>query len=110
MIAKEAALAVDIRTERKDMNVLTYTEARAGFKQALDDVCDSHTPTIITRQRGSHAVLMSLDDYNSMEETLYLLRSPVNANRLMESIAQLKAGKAKPRELLSNAPEDQEQD
>ena len=92
------------------MNVLTYTEARAGFKQALDDVCDSHTPTIITRQRGSHAVLISLEDYNSMEETLYLLRSPVNANRLMESIAQLKAGKAKPRELLSNAPEDQEQD
>jgi antitoxin YefM len=76
----------------------------------LDDVCDSHTPTIITRQRGSHAVLISLEDYNSMEETLYLLRSPVNANRLMESIAQLKAGKAKPRGLLSNEPEDQEQD
>ena len=91
------------------MNVLTYTEARASFKQALDDVCDSHTPTIITRQRGSHAVLISLDDYNSMEETLYLLRSPTNANRLMESIAQLKAGKARPRELLSNEPEEQEQ-
>ncbi len=79
-----------MRPEREEMNVLTVTEAQAGLKQVLDDVCASHTPTMITRRRGPHAVLMSLDDYRSMEETLYLLRSPTNANRLMESIAQLR--------------------
>jgi len=84
------------------MNVLTYSEARASFKQAMDDVCRHHAPTVITRQRGEHVVMMSLADFNSMEETMYLLSSPANAQRLMASIAQVKAGKAKIRELLAH--------
>lgn len=84
------------------MNVLTYTEARASFKQTMDDVCRHHEPTVITRQRGEHVVMMSLADFNSMEETMYLLSSPANAQRLMASIAQVKAGKAKIRELLAH--------
>lgn len=84
------------------MNVLTYTEARASFKQTMDDVCRHHEPTVITRQRGEHVVMMSLADFNSMEETMYLLSSPANAQRLMASIAQVKAGKAKIRELLTH--------
>lgn len=92
------------------MNVLTYSEARAGFKQAMDDVCRDHEPTVITRQRGDHVVMMSLDDFNSMEETMYLLGNPKNAQRLMESIAQVKAGKSRQRELLTNEhKENQEQ-
>lgn len=81
------------------MNVLTYSEVRASFKQVMDDVCVHHEPTVITRQRGEHVVMMSLEDYNSMQETVYLLSSPKNAQRLMESMAQIKAGTAKMREL-----------
>ncbi|CAB3905783.1 type II toxin-antitoxin system Phd/YefM family antitoxin [Achromobacter deleyi] len=94
------------------MNVLTFSEARASFKQALDSVCKDHEPTIITRQRGEHVVMMSLDDYNSMQETLHLLGSPVNAERLRQSIAEFKAGKTFNRGLLENestAQEGQEQ-
>ena len=91
------------------MNVLTYSEARASFKQAMDEVCANHEPTVITRQRGEHVVLMSLDDYNSIQETLHLLRSPANAMRLQESIAQLKSGKAKSRALLTDEQQDKEQ-
>lgn len=90
------------------MNVMTYSEARASFKQAMDDVCRHHDPTVITRQRGDHVVLMSLEDYNSMEETMYLLGNPVNAERLMRGVEQVKAGKTKIRELASNGkPESQ---
>lgn len=81
------------------MNVLTYTEARASFKQAMDNVCRDHEPTVITRQRGEHVVMLSLEDFNSMQETIYLLSSPKNAQRLYESIAQIKAGTAKIREI-----------
>lgn len=85
-----------------NMNVLTFSEARASFKQAMDDVCVHHEPTVITRQRGAHVVMMSLEDYNSMVETMHLLGNAKNATRLMESIAQLKAGHAQFRELLGN--------
>lgn len=88
------------------MNVLTYTEARASFKDAMDDVCKHHEPTVITRQRGGHAVLMSLEDYNSTQETLHLLSSPRNAQRLMESIEQLKAGSVKERDLITNGKQE----
>ncbi len=84
------------------MNVLTFSEARASFKQALDSVCKDHEPTVITRQRGEHVVMMSLDDYNSMQETLHLLGSPANAERLRRSIAEFKAGKTVKRGLLEN--------
>ncbi len=84
------------------MNVMTYSEARASFKQAMDDVCKHHDPTVITRQRGDHVVMMSLEDYNSMEETMYLLGNPANAERLMRGVEQVKAGKTKIRELASN--------
>ncbi|MGB1012126.1 MAG: type II toxin-antitoxin system Phd/YefM family antitoxin [Thiolinea sp.] len=84
------------------MNVMTYSEARASFKQAMDDVCRHHDPTVITRQRGDHVVMMSLEDYNSMEETIYLLSNPANAERLMRGVEQVKAGKAKVRELTQN--------
>jgi antitoxin YefM len=66
----------------------------------MDNVCVHHEPTVITRQRGEHVVMMSLEDYNSLQETLYLLSTPKNAQRLMESMAQIKAGKTKIRELI----------
>ena len=68
----------------------------------MDDVCKDHNPTLITRVNGEHVVMLSLADFNSMEETMYLLSSPKNADRLMESIAQLKAGRVQTRELIRN--------
>ena len=84
------------------MNILTFSEARASLKTVMDDVCKDHTPTIVTRVSGEHVVMLSLADFNSIEETMYLLGSANNASRLMESIAQLKAGKAQQRDLIGN--------
>lgn len=81
------------------MNVITYSEARTALKTVMDDVCRDHTPAVVTRVNGEHVVMLSLADYNSMEETLHLLGSANNARRLMESMAQLKAGKVRQREL-----------
>jgi antitoxin YefM len=82
------------------MNVLTFSEARASLKSVMDDVCSDHAPTVITRVNGEHVVMLSLADFNSMQETMYLLGSAKNASRLMESVAQIKAGRAKSRELI----------
>lgn len=84
------------------MNILTFSEARASLKNVMDDVCNDHTPTVITRVNGEHVVMLSLSDFNSIQETMYLLSSAKNASRLMESVAQIKAGKAQPRELIRN--------
>lgn len=81
------------------MNTITYTSARSKLAQTMDKVCDDHAPVIITRKAARSVVMMSLDDYEALEETAYLLRSPKNARRLLESIAQLEAGKGTKREL-----------
>ncbi|HET8598460.1 MAG TPA: type II toxin-antitoxin system Phd/YefM family antitoxin [Castellaniella sp.] len=92
------------------MQVLTFTEARAGLKQAMDDVCDNHQPTVITRQRGDHVVMLSLADFNSIEETLYLLSSPENAERLGDAIRQVNTGRTHVRSLMSHdEPQAEEQ-
>ena len=59
----------------------------------MDPVKEGHEAIIITRQNGSSAVLMSLEDYNAWQETAYLLSSPANAKRLLESIAEANAGR-----------------
>ncbi|MFT0211433.1 type II toxin-antitoxin system Phd/YefM family antitoxin [Pseudomonas sp. F1_0610] len=74
------------------MNIVTFSEARASLKAAMDQVCEQHTPTVITRQRGQHVVMLSLDDFNSMQETLHLMSSPHNASRLLDSLAQARSG------------------
>jgi antitoxin YefM len=84
------------------MNILTFSQARAGLKTVMDDVCKDHSPTVITRVNGEHVVILSLSDFNSIEETMHLLSSAKNAGRLMESIAQLRAGRARSRELIRN--------
>ena len=85
--------------ERNAMNTITYTSARSNLAQTMDKVCDDHAPVIITRKAAKPVVMMSLDDYEALEETAYLLRSPKNARRLLESIVQLEADKGKEREL-----------
>ena len=81
------------------MNTITYTSARSNLAQTMDKVCDDHAPVIITRKAAKPVVMTSLDDYEALEETAYLLRSPKNARRLLESIVQLEADKGTEREL-----------
>ncbi|HEX4966815.1 MAG TPA: type II toxin-antitoxin system prevent-host-death family antitoxin [Thermoanaerobaculia bacterium] len=82
------------------MDSISYTSARANLTKTMDHVCASHEPLIITRSGQASVVMLSLEDYNSLEETAYLLRSPKNAKRLIESIASLERGQGTERELI----------
>jgi antitoxin YefM len=72
------------------MRAITYTAARESLASTMDRVCVDHDPVIITRNRDQAVVMISLEDYESLEETAYLLRSPANARRLLDSISDLK--------------------
>lgn len=74
------------------MEIVTYSETRANLKAIMDRAVNDHTPIAITRQRGKPVVMIDLDDWNAIQETMYLLSSPNNAKRLMESIADADAG------------------
>ncbi len=82
------------------MRVVSFTEARNSLKAILDTVVNDADTTIITRRNAEDAVIMSLDYYNSLMETVHLLRSPANAEHLNRSIAQFKAGKVTQRDLI----------
>jgi antitoxin YefM len=71
------------------MEIVTYSETRANLKAIMDRAVNDHTPIAITRQRGKPVVMIDLDDWNAIQETMYLLSTPNNAKRLMESIAEL---------------------
>ena len=75
------------------MDAITYTAVRKNLAKTIDRVNEDHAPVMITRQNGSAVVLMSLDDFNAYEETSYLMRSPVNAARLIKAIAEVAEGK-----------------
>lgn len=81
------------------MKAITYTEAREKLASTIKSVCEDHAPVIVTKRRDTAVVIMSLDDYESLVETSYLLRSPKNAIRLFESIKELEEGKGKERAL-----------
>lgn len=81
------------RTERElDMKVLTITDVRKNFAAVVDSVIDDAEECIIPRGAGKAVVIVSLDEWNAMKETLHVLGSPSNARRLLESIAQADAG------------------
>nr|CAA6816554.1 MAG: YefM protein (antitoxin to YoeB) [uncultured Thiotrichaceae bacterium] len=82
------------------MNAISYTTARANLASTMAGVCNDHSPIIITRKSEAPVVMMSLEDYNAMEETSYLLRSPANARRLLESIAELETSGGTEKELI----------
>jgi antitoxin YefM len=74
------------------MEIVTYSETRANLKAIMDRVVNDHTPVAITRQRGKPVVMVDLDDWNAMQETMYLLSTPNNAQRLVSAIANAEAG------------------
>lgn len=84
------------------MRVISFSEARKHLKSVLDTVNDDANATIVTRRDADDAVVMSLDYYNSLMETVYLLKSPANAAHLAKSIAQYQAGKTAVRDLIDN--------
>ena len=82
------------------MDAIPYSRARSQLAKMMEKVCDDHAPVIITRKNQRSVVLLSLEDYQALEETAYLLRSPKNARRLLESVAELESGGGKERELV----------
>lgn len=85
------------------MKVITYTAAREGLASEMDRVCRDRAPVVITRNRDQAVVMMSLDDYEELEETAHLLRSPANARRLLAAIQSLEAGKGKAKRIAMDA-------
>jgi antitoxin YefM len=82
------------------MKTLSSTELRANLSAVMDQVSDDHEPVIVTRARGKPVVMVSLEDWASMDETTYLLSSPENARRLREAIKGLNEGKGVARDLI----------
>jgi len=81
------------------MDAITYTTARANLADTMNRVCDDHEPLIITRNGQQAVVMMSLEDFNALEETAYLLRSPKNARRLLDAMTELQERRGKERRL-----------
>ncbi|SER94808.1 type II toxin-antitoxin system Phd/YefM family antitoxin [Corynebacterium cystitidis] len=82
------------------MKTISFTESRNNYAAVMDSVIDDREPVVITRTGRDPVVMIALDDYNSLQETAYLMRSPENSKRLRESIAELEAGGGVVHELL----------
>ena len=82
------------------MDVLTYSDTRARLKAVMDRVVRDRTPVVVARKRGESVVMVSLADWSAMEETLHLVSSPANAQRLAAAIGQLDADAGTERDLI----------
>ncbi len=87
------------------LNAVNYSEARKNLASIMDSVCDSSDVVVVTRRKSRPVVIMSLDEYNSIQETGYLLRNPANAERLRESIEDMKKGNVVERQLIEDTAE-----
>ena len=74
------------------MDTISYSAFRSQLASTLDKVNNNHKPILVTRQNGKPAVVISLEDFQSYEETAYLMASPKNAQRLNESIKEIESG------------------
>ncbi len=82
------------------METISYSQFRTNLAKTLDKVNEDHAPVMVTRQNGQAAVLLSLEDFQSYEETAYLMANPENARRLNEAVAQIEAGQGTEHELI----------
>ena len=82
------------------MKTMSYTESRARYAEVLDGVVNDREEVVITRAGHHPVVIVSLDDYESLRETAYLMRSPANARRLLDAMERLEAGKGESHDLL----------
>ncbi|HYF06618.1 MAG TPA: type II toxin-antitoxin system prevent-host-death family antitoxin [Acetobacteraceae bacterium] len=81
------------------MSHISYTELRQNLAKVMDEVCDSGAPMVVTRQGRRSVVMISEAEFEAMQETLHLLRTPANARHVMESVAQADAGRLIEREI-----------
>jgi len=81
------------------MDSISYTAARENLSSTMEKVCSEHAPIVITRKRDQSVVMLSLEDYEALEETAYLLRSLANARRLLEAVDVLEKGKGISRDI-----------
>lgn len=82
------------------MESISYTAARSNLAKTMDQVCSDHAPVAITRKGQGAVVMISMEDYQALQETAYLLRSPQNARRLIESVSELEQGLGHEKELI----------
>ncbi len=82
------------------MDTMSYSAFRNQLASTIDKVNDDHQPVLITRQNGKPAILMSVEDFKSYEETAYLMASPKNAERLNRAIDELESGKGQQKGLI----------
>ncbi len=85
------------------METMAYSNVRQNLAKSMEKVCDEHEPLIITRKNANSVVMLSLDDYNAMEETMYLLKNTANAQHLMASINEFEQGNYQKRELIDDS-------
>ena len=88
------------RTISHAMRVITYSHARRHLAETMEKVCNDRSGVIITGRNAGSVVMMSLEEYDSLEETAHLLRSPGNARRLLDAVEGVESGKGRERELL----------
>lgn len=81
------------------MDAVSTTAARENLASMMHKVCEDHAPVVITRKRSRSVVMLSLEDYEALEETAHLLRGPTNAKRLLEAIHTLEGGKGRVRKI-----------
>ena len=84
------------------MRIISFTQARSSLKSVLDGVVNDADCTVITRRDAGNAVVMSMDYYNSLMETVHLLKSPANAAHLARSIEQYKTGDIRERDIIDD--------
>lgn len=81
------------------MKTLSYTESRARYAEVLDGVVNDREEVVITRAGHQPVVIVSLEEYEALKETAYLMRSPANARRLLDALERLEAGDGQAHEL-----------
>lgn len=84
------------------MKTMSYTESRARYAEVLDGVTDDREEVVITRAGHEPVVIVSLEDYESLKETAYLMRSPTNARRLLDAMERLEGGKGVTHQMLDD--------
>ena len=84
------------------MKTMSYTESRARYAEVLDAVVNDREEVVITRAGHEPVVIVSLDDFESLRETAYLMRSPANARRLLDAMERLESGSGEPHDLLAD--------
>jgi antitoxin YefM len=82
------------------MKTMSYTESRAHYAEVLDAVANEREEVVITRAGHEPVVIVSLDDYESLRETAYLMRSPANARRLLDAMERLEASRGQAHDLI----------